>query len=223
MIGEHEVALARRAQRGGKTGQQLRARRGPAASCPSCAVDLREDRPAEPTRPAAQIHVQQARRPSVPSQQRRQRAPHVGDRRERRDDQRHRRDDRLVCARRRATSSSSTANPCRPESQCRAPGTAPCRPRAPRRTAQRPRRVRRRRPSSWPTAGCRRAGARSAARMFVTASATAMRAAAAGSSSASGVRSPIAIASPATCWIVATASPRRRPPAPARARPSGRG
>ena len=71
-----------------------------------------------------------------------------------------------------------------------------------RRRAPRPRPARRRRPSSWPTGAPRASAAMSAARMLVIASATASRPEAGASSNATGVRSPIAIASPAMRLVV---------------------
>ena len=125
------------------------------------------------------------------------------DGRERRDDQRHRRDHAPVDRASLQRGAASTANPCRPGSRCRARaqllahGAAPCR------RAPHPRRARRtaaiqlaeRRMS--PTASRYRR-----ARMLVIASATARRPEAGASSTATGVRSPIAIASPAWPSII---------------------
>ena len=95
------------------------------------AVDLRERATAEPVAPAAEIDQQQRVAPRSSCSAGVKRAAHVAHGRERGDDQRERRDHRALLALASPCACASTASPCRPESRCRAPDTAPRPPRAP--------------------------------------------------------------------------------------------
>ena len=105
------------------------------------AVHLGQNRATQAVRPAPRSHQQQAAGAAIQVASKGVRARRASaDRRKRRGHQRHRRD---ACAARRhpaAIRFSGTGNPCRPEWRYPEPGTAPCPPRAPCRTAS----------ASWP-------------------------------------------------------------------------
>ena len=98
VIGQQQVRAARFTQRRGKRQQPLwriEVRRHIA----QLAVDLREDGTTQAILATAQIDAQQARGAHITTQFRRERAAHIGQRRERRHDQRHRRHHRLAALR----------------------------------------------------------------------------------------------------------------------------
>ena len=221
VIGQHQVLRAQLRQRSSERVSSVGSSRSGGVA-PSAPCTCASDEPPRRLRAAAEIDQQQRGRAEIGAQLRSPGLARIAHRREGRDDERHGRDHRLAARRRRSTPSSSTANPCPPGWRCPAPGTAPRPRRAPWRTARRLRRARRRPPSSWPTGARSKSEPMSAARMLVSASPTASR------------PKPVRRAPPPACvrpwpWLrrrgrsSRTGSPRRRPPAPATARPSGRG
>ena len=196
VIGEHQVLRAQLGDARRRTAPAARGSSQIGRVAPSSPIHLRQPRAAEPVAPGAEIDQQQRRRAEIGAQLRRpgRRTSRTGANAETISDTGATM--RLARRRPRSSASSSTANPCRPEWRCRAPDRAPRRRRAPWRTAPRLRPARRRPPSSWPTASRLDSAPMSAARMLVSASATARRPDAGASSTATGVRSPIAMASP---------------------------